>query len=87
MLGRLAKWLRIAGFDVRYSNKFTDDELIAISRLEKRVLLSRDTRLLIRKPVREFIFIDSEDIREQVRLVFDRMHLPSLDSMLTRCLS
>src|SRR5512135_2253285 len=80
MLGRLAKWLRIAGFDVLYSNKYADDELIAISNLEKRVLLSRDTRLLIRKPVREFIFIDSEDIQKQIRLVFETMGISSLDA-------
>jgi uncharacterized protein with PIN domain len=87
MLGRLAKWLRIAGFDVLYSNKFTDDELMAISNLEGRVLLSRDTRLLIRKPVREFIFINSEDIQKQIRQVFETMHISSLGSLLTRCLS
>jgi uncharacterized protein len=87
MLGRLAKWLRIAGFDVLYSNKFTDDELIAISNLEGRVLLSRDTRLLIRKPVREFIFLKSQDIQKQIRQVFETMHISGLTSLLTRCLS
>ena len=87
MLGRLAKWLRIAGFDVLYSNKFTDDELIEISRREGRVLLSRDTRLLIRKPVKDFIFVDSEDIQKQIRMVFESMHISSLDSLLGRCLS
>jgi len=87
MLGRLAKWLRIAGFDVLYSNKFTDDELIEISNIERRVLLTRDTRLLIRKPVKEFVFIDDEDIQKQIRLVFDAMHISSLDSLLSRCLS
>jgi len=87
MLGRLAKWLRIAGFDVLYSNKFTDDELIAISNLERRVLLSRDTRLLIRKPVREFIFVKSQDIQKQIRQVFEAMHLSALTALLTRCLS
>ena len=87
MLGRLAKWLRIAGFDVVYSNKFTDDELIAISNLEGRVLLSRDTRLLIRKPVREFIFLKSQDIQKQIRQVFETMHIAALASLLTRCLS
>jgi uncharacterized protein len=87
MLGRLAKWLLIAGFDVLYSNKFTDDELIAISNREGRVLLSRDTRLLIRKPVKEFIFIDSEAIQKQIRIVFETMRISSLDSPLGRCLS
>ena len=87
MLGRLAKWLRIAGFDVLYSNKFTDDELIAISNLERRVLLSRDTRLLIRKPVKEFIFLRSQDIQKQIRQVFETLHISALSSLLTRCLS
>jgi uncharacterized protein with PIN domain len=85
MLGRLAKWLRIAGFDVLYSNKFTDDELIAISNLERRVLLSRDTRLLIRKPVREFIFLKSQEIQKQIRQVFDTMRVSDLKALLTRC--
>lgn len=87
MLGRLAKWLRIAGFDVLYSNRFSDDELIAISNREGRVLLSRDTRLLIRKSVRDFIFLESQDIQTQIRQVFKTMHIPSISFLLTRCLS
>ncbi len=87
MLGRLAKWLRIAGFDVLYSNKFSDEELIAISNREGRVLLSRDTRLLVRKPVKEFIFLESQDIQMQIRQVFQRMHIFSPPFPLTRCLS
>ncbi|MDM7994217.1 MAG: Mut7-C RNAse domain-containing protein [Acidobacteriota bacterium] len=87
MLGRLAKWLRLAGFDVLYSNRFTDDELVAISNAEGRVLLSRDTRLLIRKAVREFIFLKSQDIQKQLRQVFETLHIAQLPSPLTRCLS
>jgi uncharacterized protein with PIN domain len=87
MLGRLAKWLRIAGFDVLYSNKYSDDELIEISNREKRTLLSRDTRLLIRKPVRDFIFLESQDVRMQIRQVFEAMGIMSLSFLLTRCLS
>ncbi len=87
MLGRLAKWLRIAGFDVLYSNKFSDDELIAISNREGRVLLSRDTRLLVRKPVKTFIFLESQDVRVQIRQVFETLHIQGLSLLLTRCLS
>ena len=87
MLGRLAKWLRIAGFDVLYSNKFSDEELIAISNREGRVLLSRDTRLLIRKSVKEFIFLESQELQMQLRQVFDRLRILSLPSPLTRCLA
>jgi uncharacterized protein with PIN domain len=87
MLGRLSKWLRIAGFDVLYSNTFTDDELVALSRGENRVLLSRDTRLLVRKAVRQFIFLESEDIRAQIRQVFRATRTSTLPGLLTRCLS
>jgi uncharacterized protein with PIN domain len=87
MLGRLAKWLRIAGFDVLYSNRFSDDELIEISIQQGRVLLSRDTRLLIRKPVREFIFLESQDVQKQIRQVFETMRILKLSFLLTRCLS
>ena len=87
MLGRLAKWLRIAGFDVLYSNKFSDEELIAISSREGRVLLSRDTRLLIRKPVKAFIYLESQDVQKQIRQVFETLGTLSLPLPLTRCLS
>lgn len=86
MLGRLAKWLRISGFDILYSNRYTDDELIAISHEERRILLSRDTRLLIRKPVNYFIFLESDGIQDQIRQVFRATRTTSLSALLTRCL-
>jgi uncharacterized protein with PIN domain len=87
MLGRLARWLRIAGFDVLYSNRFSDDELISISNGDGRILLSRDTRLLVRRPVRDFIFLESQDIQEQIRQTFEAIQVTALPSLLTRCLS
>jgi uncharacterized protein with PIN domain len=85
MLGRLAKWLRIAGFDVLYSNAFTDDELVARSTAENRILLSRDARLLVRKAVKRFIFLESTDVGEQIRQVFEVTGAPTLPSLLSRC--
>ncbi len=87
MVGRLAKWLRIAGFDVLYSNQFTDDELVALSQQQDRILLSRDTRLLVRKVVKRFIFLESEGIQGQLAEVFRVTGATSLPGILTRCLS
>jgi uncharacterized protein len=87
MLGRLAKWLRIAGFDVLYSNKFSDDELISISNREGRILLSRDTRLLIRKSVNNFIYLESENTQDQLKQVLETIRQTCMPSLLTRCLS
>ncbi len=87
MLGRLAKWLRIAGFDVLYSNRYSDDELVSLSHREGRILLSRDTRLLVRKVVKRFIFLESEKIQEQIRQIFRVIGTSSLPRILSRCLT
>jgi uncharacterized protein with PIN domain len=87
MLGRLAKWLRLAGFDVLYSNRYTDDELVSLSRQEGRILLSRDTRLLVRKQVDRFIFLESETIQSQIRQVLETTNTHNLPGALTRCLA
>lgn len=45
MLGRLARWLRLAGFDTRFEGAAADAELASIARVEGRWLLTRDRRL------------------------------------------
>jgi uncharacterized protein len=85
MLGRLAKWLRIAGFDVLYSNRFADDELVALSRRDGRILLSRDTRLLVRRSVKQFIFLESEKVEDQIRQILQATATSDLPCLLTRC--
>src|SRR3989454_7185910 len=75
MLGRLAKWLRIAGFDVLYSNRFSDEELVVVSRREWRILLSRDTRLLVRRSVERFVFLESERVQDQIRQVLQETRI------------
>lgn len=87
MLGRLAKWLRLAGLDVLYSNRATDDELVTLSRREGRILLSRDTRLLVRRSVRQFIFLESEKVQDQIRQVFASTRIARLPGLFSRCLS
>ncbi len=42
MLGKLTRWLRILGYDVKYLNDAEDKELMEIALKERRVLLTRD---------------------------------------------
>jgi uncharacterized protein with PIN domain len=44
MLGKLTRWLRMLGHDVKYSNKL-DDELTATAKKERRILLTKDLEL------------------------------------------
>jgi len=45
MLGKLARWLRMLGHNVKYSSKLGDEELLKIAKKEKRILLTRDLEL------------------------------------------
>lgn len=45
MLGKLTRWLRMLGYDVKYSNNVEDAQLLMIAKKEKRILLTRDFQL------------------------------------------
>ena len=45
MLGKITRWLRMLGQDVKYSNQSEDAELIAMAEKEHRILLTRDLEL------------------------------------------
>jgi hypothetical protein len=45
MLGELARWLRLLGYDTYYSKGLNDDELIEYSKKENRVLVTCDQNL------------------------------------------
>lgn len=52
MLGRLARWLRILGYDTAYEKVITDEALIERAIREDRWLLTRDRHLALRKLIR-----------------------------------
>jgi len=88
MLGRLAKWLRILGFDVVYLSKAEDSELAAIARRENRILLTRDTGLIERTAKRpNRLFIRSDDWEDQVVQVLDELGLWDKVRTTTRCVA
>lgn len=45
MLGKLTRWLRMLGHNVKYSNKLDDSQLITMAKKERRILLTRDLAL------------------------------------------
>ncbi|MEA3411853.1 MAG: Mut7-C RNAse domain-containing protein [Pseudomonadota bacterium] len=84
-LGRLARYLRLLGFDTRYENDFRDEAVARISGEEGRVLLTRDRRLLQRRIVTHGMFIRETDPRRQVTEVLRRLDLGRDISPFTRC--
>jgi len=66
MLGKLVKWLRILGYDTTYPSFSDDLSLILIARQENRILLTRDTNLIKRRNICDFLFIKSDQWEEQL---------------------
>jgi len=88
MLGTLAKWLRILGFDTFYANNsITDNELLHIANKEKRIVISRDKELIIRgkKENLTTIEINTTDLDEQLQQVL-KLILIDEQFVLSRCI-
>ena len=66
MLGKLTKWLRILGYDTTYPISDEDITLILTARRENRILLTRDTNLIKRKNICDYLFIKSDQWEEQL---------------------
>jgi uncharacterized protein with PIN domain len=86
-LGRLARRLRLLGFDCHYRLDASDDDLVAISTTERRILLTRDLGLLKRKAITHGTFVRATDPREQVREMVRRFQLAERIAPFTRCLA
>jgi uncharacterized protein with PIN domain len=41
MMGKVSRWLRILGYDVKYENDALDDTILKIAVEERRILLTR----------------------------------------------
>ena len=87
MLGSLAKWLRIFGFDTLYPDAtMNDDSVLQIAYQEQRLLISRDKELLIRakKALIPILEIRTTDLTEQLQQVLKVIPLNE-EKILTRC--
>lgn len=85
-LGKLAKYLRLLGFDCLHENRYSDTEIAAVSAGQDRVALTRDVALLKNGIVRRGLWIRSRNPREQLVEVLRRYHLDDCVRPFTRCI-
>lgn len=83
MLGRLAKWLRILGYDTAYLADADNFAVMRLARAEDRLILTRDRTLAGRRGVRTLL-LESETLEEQLRQVRDDVGPPP-DPPFSRC--
>jgi len=83
MLGTLARWLRIMGYDATYQKDRGDEAIIDEARTQDRILLTRDRALAARMDEKR-LYIGSDQLEGQLRQVWKAFDLkPDLD--MTRC--
>jgi hypothetical protein len=85
-LGKLARYLRMAGFDVLYKNNVTDNDLVKISLDEKRTILTRDRDILKRNEINHGYWVRNKTAEDQFKEVIERFQLKNLINEFTRCL-
>jgi uncharacterized protein len=84
-LGTLARRLRLLGFDSWYATDADDALLAEVAVAERRILLTRDRGLLMRRAIVHGYCPRSDDPEEQAREVNDRYDLGGRARPLSRC--
>lgn len=72
MLGSLARWLRMIGYDTVYDRSKADPDIIKQARAEGRFILTRD-RELAKEP--GALMVDQDNLDDQLRAVAERYGL------------
>lgn len=89
MVGKLARYLRMAGYDVLYENNASDDRIIKIAGKTGRIVLTRDTLMLTRKEFRngtiKYLCIKDDRLKKQLQQVKSEFKI-SLEPNLIRCI-
>ena len=88
MLGKLTRWLRMLGHNVKYSNKLDDAQLITIAKKEQRILLTRDLELYQQataKGVNAF-YLEGKTEAEKLAHIAKRFNIKlEIDMATSRC--
>jgi uncharacterized protein with PIN domain len=86
-LGKLARLLRMMGFDTAWAHDLSDEAIASAARTERRIILSRDRGLLKRRLVTHGCLVRSLAPREQLAEVLQRFDLAGQLRMFSRCMA
>ena len=85
-LGKLARWLRLLGFDTAWRNCWSDRQVVALAVEEKRVILTRDRRLLFHRVIEHGFWVRAVEPVAQVHEIVERMAIADQVRPFRRCL-
>ncbi len=85
-LGKLARRLRLCGFDTKYRNDYSDRDVVEIAVSENRIILTRDRRLLHHKIITHGYWVRSTHPDTQLTEVLNRFDLSRQIHAFHRCI-
>lgn len=74
-LGKLAKYLRMLGFDTFFKVDIEDSELLGVMLKEKRIVLTRDHKLVKRIERDRYVLIETDSPEQQLKQVIEQLNL------------
>ena len=87
-VGRLAKWLRVMGYDTLFPREGSDNDLVRVALREGRVLVTRDAQISLRRAVRQgqlrVVYVVDDDLWSQLRQLVEDLKL-DLKGGFSRC--
>lgn len=88
-VGKLAKWLRVLGYDAAFVNPISDGELVRRALEEGRVVLTKDRGIAVRRLASEgrlqVLLVPGDRVQDQLHFVITSLGLQG-SRLFTRCL-
>ncbi|NOR51920.1 MAG: twitching motility protein PilT [Gammaproteobacteria bacterium] len=84
-LAKLARYLRMAGFDTLHDNDYSDSDIAKISVSEKRIVLTRDRGLLKQRIITHGRYVRNIDPHKQLKEIVAWLNLSRSMKPFTRC--
>ena len=85
MLGRLARWLRALGHNAAYDRTADDPALLRRAARERRILVTRDTRLPLGRRGPRTVLLHANDTPGQLRELVGALGIARHPGLLARC--
>lgn len=85
-LGKLARYLRMLGFDATYNQDWDDDAIIDLSLRQQRIILTRDLGILKQSRVTHGYWLRHDEPQQQIREVLLALDLFNQLQPFTRCM-
>ncbi len=85
-LGKLARYLRLCGFDTLYDNRYEDHTIVEMSGQQNRIILTRDIGILKYSTVQHGYWLRSDNPGQQLREVIQRFDLKDQIRLFSRCM-